>query len=58
LEALACAVCCALPVLITAGVFTDAGTAVLEQTLLLTRMSVVQRNSRTLLRPIRSWKDQ
>jgi hypothetical protein len=31
---LACAACCAIPLLITAGVLTGAGAAVLEQTLL------------------------
>ena len=34
LAALACAACCALPVLITAGVLTGAGAAILEQALL------------------------
>ncbi|WP_436528382.1 hypothetical protein [Actinoplanes sp. HUAS TT8] len=34
LAALACAACCALPLLITAGVLTGAGAALLEQTLL------------------------
>jgi hypothetical protein len=34
LAALACAACCALPVLIAAGVLTGAGAAVLEKTLL------------------------
>jgi high-affinity Fe2+/Pb2+ permease len=34
LAALACAVCCALPVLIAAGVLTGAGAALLEKTLL------------------------
>jgi peptidoglycan/LPS O-acetylase OafA/YrhL len=34
LAALACAACCALPVLIAAGVLTGAGAAILEKTLL------------------------
>jgi hypothetical protein len=34
LAALACAACCALPILITAGVLTGAGAAILEKTLL------------------------
>ena len=34
LAALACAACCALPLLITAGVLTGAGAALLEKTLL------------------------
>ncbi|MDI6102730.1 hypothetical protein QLQ12_29335 [Actinoplanes sp. NEAU-A12] len=34
LAALACAACCAIPLLIAAGVLTGAGAAVLEQTLL------------------------
>ena len=34
LAAFACAVCCALPMLIAAGVLTSAGAAVLQQTLL------------------------
>ncbi|MEV4276486.1 hypothetical protein [Actinoplanes xinjiangensis] len=34
LAALACAACCALPLLIAAGVLTGAGAAVLEKTLL------------------------
>ena len=34
LAALACAACCALPVLIAAGVLTGAGAATLEKTLL------------------------
>ncbi|MFI7597365.1 hypothetical protein [Actinoplanes sp. NPDC049681] len=34
LAALACAACCAIPLLITAGVLTGAGAAVLKQTLL------------------------
>jgi len=34
LAALACAACCALPLLIVAGVLTGAGAAVLEKTLL------------------------
>ncbi|MET7422142.1 hypothetical protein [Dactylosporangium sp. NPDC005555] len=34
LAALACAACCALPLLIAAGVLTGAGAAILEKTLL------------------------
>ena len=34
LAALACAACCALPILIAAGVLTGAGAAILEKTLL------------------------
>ena len=34
LAALACAACCALPLLIAAGVLTGAGAAILERTLL------------------------
>lgn len=34
LAALACAACCAIPLLITAGVLTGAGAALLEQTVL------------------------
>ena len=34
LAALACAACCALPVLIAAGVLTGAGAAILQKTLL------------------------
>ncbi len=34
LAALACAACCAIPLLIAAGVLTGAGAAILEQTLL------------------------
>jgi len=34
LAVLACAACCAIPVLIAAGVLTGAGAAILEQTLL------------------------
>jgi len=34
LAALACAACCAIPVLIAAGVLTGAGAAILEKTLL------------------------
>jgi high-affinity Fe2+/Pb2+ permease len=34
LAALACAACCALPLLIAAGVLTGAGAAILQQTLL------------------------
>ena len=34
LAALACAACCALPLLITAGVLTGAGAAILERVLL------------------------
>jgi mercuric ion transport protein len=34
LAALACAACCAIPLLVTAGVLTGAGAAVLEQTFL------------------------
>jgi hypothetical protein len=34
LAALACAACCALPVLIAAGVLTGAGAAIVERTLL------------------------
>src|SRR5687767_9157132 len=34
LAAFACAVCCALPLLIAAGVLTGAGAAILQQTLL------------------------
>jgi hypothetical protein len=34
LAALACAACCAIPLLIAAGVLTRAGAAILEQTLL------------------------
>jgi hypothetical protein len=34
LAALACAACCAIPVLIAAGILTGTGTAILEQTLL------------------------
>jgi mercuric ion transport protein len=35
LAALACALCCAIPLLIAAGILTGAGAAVLEQTLLM-----------------------
>jgi len=34
LAALACAACCALPLLITAGIITGVGAAILEQSLL------------------------
>jgi mercuric ion transport protein len=34
LAALACAACCAIPLLIAAGILTGAGAAILEQTLL------------------------
>jgi len=41
LAALACAVCCALPLLVAAGLLTSAGAAVLRQTLIAAALGLV-----------------
>ena len=41
LATLACAVCCALPLLVAAGLLTSAGAAVLQQTLIAVALGLV-----------------
>ena len=51
LAVLACAACCAVPLLITAGVLTASGAAILEQTLLAVAAGLVAVGERTAPAP-------